>query len=142
MNQEITLLGRTFAQLFSSTRRGARLACLLALHQLDTWGVPYGSALSERAGLVVTEPAANAVLHGRVAGRDFQVRLAMPGALGPLRIEVCDARTHVRPDPDRVTRPHPLSECGRGLVLVDELTEAWGVTDRHRAPGKTVWAEL
>jgi anti-sigma regulatory factor (Ser/Thr protein kinase) len=142
MNPEITLPDRTFAQLFSSTRRGARLARYLALHQLDTWGVPYSSPLSERAGLVVAELAANAVLHGRVSGRDFQVRLAMPGALGPLRIEVCDARTNVRPDPDRVTCPHPLSEHGRGLLLVDALTQTWGVSDRRQAPGKTVWAEL
>lgn len=35
---------RVFVQRFSSTPRGARLARHLALHRLDAWGVPYGSA--------------------------------------------------------------------------------------------------
>lgn len=35
-----------WAQRFSSTRRSARLARWLALHQLDVWGVPYRSGPS------------------------------------------------------------------------------------------------
>nr|WP_309074939.1 hypothetical protein [Streptomyces sp. NWU339] len=48
----------TFTQLLSSTRRGARLARLLAMTELRSWSAP--PDLTERAELVVAEPAANA----------------------------------------------------------------------------------
>lgn len=57
----------TFTQLLSSTRRGARLARLLAVTELRSRGA--SQDLTERAELVVAELAANAVLHGRVPGR-------------------------------------------------------------------------
>lgn len=45
----------------------------------------------EAAEQVVAELAANAVLHGRVPGRDFRLRLTLRTD-GALRIEVTDAR--------------------------------------------------
>ncbi|MGW5940246.1 hypothetical protein ACWIG3_14990 [Streptomyces celluloflavus] len=42
-------------RLFSSTPRGARLARQLALHHLDTWGVPHSSPASDIAALLVAE---------------------------------------------------------------------------------------
>jgi len=68
---------RVFSQRLSSTRKGARLARLLALHQLDEWGIAYDTVPSDAAGAIVVELAANAVTHGRVAGRDFELRLAL-----------------------------------------------------------------
>ncbi|WP_420713400.1 ATP-binding protein, partial [Streptomyces sp. NRRL WC-3549] len=65
---------RTFSQLLSSTRRGARLARLLAGTELRSWGAPQD--LTERAELVVAELASNAVLHGLVPGRCFRLTLA------------------------------------------------------------------
>ncbi|MFC7816992.1 MULTISPECIES: ATP-binding protein [unclassified Streptomyces] len=122
-----------FAVQLSATRRGARLARLLTERQLDDWGVPSGAAVQ-----VVAELAANAVLHGRVPGRDFRLALRLlPG--GVLRVEVTDARG------DRVPRPHaPVAEGaegGRGLVIVAAYADRWGV-DEGPAPVKTVWAEL
>ncbi|MBI0378793.1 ATP-binding protein, partial [Streptomyces albiflaviniger] len=35
---QVPVTVRTFAQRFSATRRGARLARLLAVHQLTAWG--------------------------------------------------------------------------------------------------------
>lgn len=140
MNLEFPRSGRLFAQHFSSTRRGARLARHLTLHQLDVWGFPYGCELSENAALVVTELAANAVLHGHVPGRDFAVRLAYPGELGRLRIEVSDARGERRLDARAPLPAPPDAEGGRGLLLMVTLALAWGV--REREVGKTVWAEL
>ncbi|MEU7283208.1 ATP-binding protein [Streptomyces sp. NPDC045431] len=128
---------RVFTQRFSSTRRGARLARHLAGHRLDVWGVPYGSDGAEAAALVVGELAANAVTHGRVPGRDFEVRLALSGD-GVLRIEVGDTRGERRPV---VVAPEPYGDGGRGLLLVAALADAWGVADRVPV-GKTVWAEL
>lgn len=117
-----------------------RLARYLACHQLDAWGFPSDSPLTLNAGLVVTELAANAVLHGHVPGRDFEVALRQPGLLGALRVEVADARWELWPDPGKLSDPGPDGEEGRGLLLIDCLSTAWGVTSR--VVGKTVWVEL
>ncbi|MET7684030.1 ATP-binding protein [Streptomyces sp. NPDC005423] len=127
---------RTFAQRFSATRRGARLARLLAAHQLTEWGHPHGTTTHDTAVLVVAELAANAVLHGRVPGRDFALLLSHEESRGVVRIEVTD--THPA-QPARLA-PGPDEDGGRGLLLVDALAADWGVRDRL-GPGKTVWAE-
>ncbi|MGD9481834.1 ATP-binding protein [Streptomyces sp. TRM70308] len=125
-----------FTQWFSATRRGARLARLLAAHQLSAWGHPYGTPAHEAVVLVVAELAANAATHGRVAGRSFAVRLQYDPAPGLVRVEVSD--THPGHPVRRV--PQPEEDHGRGLLLVDALAARWGVRDRV-GPGKTVWAE-
>lgn len=132
---------RVFNQRFSSTRRGARLARLLALHQLDSWLIPYHSSLSEAVGLIVAELANNAATHGCVPGRDFELGLTLTER--KLRVEVSDTRgDRVPPGPDALAAPCLLADSGRGLCLVDALAASWGVTARTPAPGKTVWAEL
>lgn len=131
---------RVFVQRFSSTPRGARLARHLAVHQLHAWGVPYGSDTSDTAALLVAELAANAVTHGRVPGRDFEVRLSLDA--GTLRIDVSDARGERRPSgPGGVALPAPCADSGRGLLLVEALADRWDVRDRLPV-GKTVRAEL
>ncbi|WP_175499864.1 MULTISPECIES: ATP-binding protein [unclassified Streptomyces] len=128
---------RVFAQRFSSTRRGAHLARLLAAHQLHLWGVPYDSPHSDAVLLVVAELAANAALHGCVPGRNFELRLLRDEAAGRVRVEVSD--THAgRP----VLAAVPVDgEHGRGLLLVDSVASRWGVSLRQ-GPGKTVWVEI
>ncbi|WP_225836483.1 ATP-binding protein [Streptomyces sp. NK08204] len=127
-----------FVQRFSATRRGARLARRLAVHQLDLWGVPYGSPVCEAVALVVAELSANAVLHGRVPGRDFELKLRCDRAAGVVRIEVAD--THPgRPAPPAAPDPED-GDGGRGLLLVEAVAARWGV-DERTGPGKTVWAE-
>ncbi|MGY0017538.1 ATP-binding protein [Streptomyces sp. cg35] len=136
MNPEIVELprtGRHFNVQLSPTPRGARLARLLAVEQLRTWGLPLDP---DAAAHVVAELAANAVTHGRLPGRDFRLSLYVTG--GALRIEVADARGDRVPE---ARLPPPTAESGRGLVLVAALTDRWGVTDGP-APRKTVWAEL
>ncbi|WP_340562612.1 ATP-binding protein [Streptomyces sp. GSL17-111] len=128
---------RTFSQLYSSTRRGARLARLLAADQFRTWGVP--PEVAERAEVVVAELAANALFHGRVQGRDFRVALTHDPVAGSVLAEVTDARgTHV---PLRAPTPGAEDETGRGLMLVTTLADAWG-TEPCPPGGKTVWAVL
>ncbi|MFE3602997.1 ATP-binding protein [Streptomyces sp. NPDC059142] len=124
---------REFRVLLSSTRRGARLARLLAVEQLRTWDVPV-----ERAAQIIAELAANAASHGRVAGRDFRVALILR-ASGTLRIEVTDARSDALPAAVRSVVTE--DESRRGLILVDALADAWGVAPGP-SPCKTVWAEL
>ncbi|MGA5215495.1 ATP-binding protein [Streptomyces cinereoruber] len=137
VTREVPVTVRVFAQRFSSTPRGARLARRLAVLQLDRWGVPYDSETSETAALLVAELAANAVTHGRVPGRDCELTLSYaPGRV--LRIDVSDTRGERRPAP---AEQESLDEGGRGLLLVGALASRWSVLDRVPV-GKTVRAEL
>ncbi|WP_326791591.1 ATP-binding protein [Streptomyces sp. NBC_00841] len=129
-----------FTQLLSSTPRGARLARLLAVTELRSWGVP--EDLTERAELVVAELAANAVVHGRAPGRDFRLALAFDLAAGRLRVEVTDARGESRPRiPPIDSESDLLRPGGRGLALVAALADHWDCVP-HPPSGKTVRAEL
>ncbi|RNL73195.1 ATP-binding protein [Streptomyces sp. I6] len=141
---------RVFLQRFSSTPRGARLARHLALHQLHSWGVPHGTETSETAAVLVAELAANAVTHGLVPGRDFELRLALEP--GKLIVDVSDPRGECRPPrpggkegagpgAERRGEEGGVEEGGRGLVLVEALADRWSVLDRVPV-GKTVRAEL
>ncbi|MCT7351023.1 ATP-binding protein [Streptomyces sp. 15-116A] len=126
---------RTFSQLLSSTRRGARLARLLAVEQLRTWDV--SPDVTERAEVITAELAANAALHGRVPGRSFRLGLTLTTTTGTLRIAVSDARGDHLPTSNP---PEADSESGRGLLLVAALADRWG-TEPYPPTGKTVWAE-
>lgn len=132
---------RVFAQRLSATPRGARLARRLALAQLHAWGIPHGTDAADTVAVIVAELAANAVTHGRVPGRDFELRLSL--VPGSVRVEVSDTHTGPRPPgPGAVRPPRALGENGRGLVLVDALAARWEVLDRQPPPGKTVRAEV
>lgn len=88
----------------------------------------------------MAELAANAVGHGRVPGRDFELRLAL--VTGSVRVEVTDTRAERRPPaPDAVRVPGPLEAGGRGLALVDALADRWEVLDgsRPRRPYGPRW---
>ncbi|MEU3895556.1 ATP-binding protein [Streptomyces sp. NPDC045251] len=130
---------RHFTQLLSATPRGARLARLLAVQHLAEWGWPPACPVSEAAALVVAELAANAVTHGRVRGRCFRLTLVVD-APTPLRVEVADARGDRLPQ-SRTDTADPITESGRGLLLVDALATCWG-TAPYPPSGKTVWACL
>lgn len=126
---------REFTVRLSSTRRGARLARLLAVEQLRRWELPL-----DPAALLVAELAANAALHGRLPGRDFLVSLAVTPS-GMLRIEVTDTRGDRLPRRQPGEAEDPEAESGRGLLLVEALADDWGVTSGP-PPRKTVWAEI
>lgn len=127
--QALSTVG-VFVQRFSSTPRGARLARRLLLHQLDAWGVPHGSDASDTAALLVAELAANAVTHGRVPGRDFEVTAEILGRT--LRIAVSDTRGELRPPaPGEPCPPMPpFAETGRGMLLVEALAGQAQAGDR------------
>ncbi|WP_232837679.1 ATP-binding protein [Streptomyces atratus] len=129
-------LFRQFTVLLSSTRRGARLARLLATAHLGDWGLP-----SESAAHIVAELATNATVHGRVPGRDFQLSLTVHrDAL--LRIEVTDTRgEQLPPTPGTASAPADDAESGRGLLIVEALADCWGIA-LGPVPRKTIWAEL
>ncbi|MFE4328521.1 ATP-binding protein [Streptomyces sp. NPDC056831] len=141
MTQEITRTEhsaptRQFTVLLSPTRRGARLARLLTTAHLCDWGLP-----EESAAHIVAELATNAALHGRVPGRDFRLSLTVHrNAL--LRIEVTDTRgEQLPPTPGTTVTPVDDAESGRGLLIVEALSDRWGI-DVGPVPRKTIWAEL
>ncbi|MFE2979708.1 ATP-binding protein [Streptomyces sp. NPDC059258] len=142
MKREITraqhaATDRSFTVLLSPTRRGARLARLLTAAHLGAWGHP---SEAEVAAHIVAELAANATVHGRVKGRDFQLSLTVSGST--LRIEVTDTRGDTAPPgPGAVKPPEDDAETGRGLLIVEALADHWGVTPGP-VPRKTVWAEI
>ncbi|MEU3992341.1 ATP-binding protein [Streptomyces platensis] len=141
MNQPAPQLAaptRAFTQLLSSTRRGARLARLLAVTQLRSWGA--GRDLTERAETVVAELAANAVLHGRSPGRSFRLTLVLDPSGGRLRVEVTDTRGDLLPHIPS-TDTDTLHTCGRGLSLVATVADHWDCVP-YPPSGKTVRAVL
>ncbi len=90
---------------------------------------------------MVAELAANAVTHGRVPGRDFELALTRTSE-GDLRIEVSDTRGERRPPaPGHLGGREPCEPGGRGLLLVEALSDRWSVHERLPV-GKTVRAEI
>jgi anti-sigma regulatory factor (Ser/Thr protein kinase) len=127
-----------FTVILSPTPRGVRLARLLTVAQLRSWDMPSG--VTEAAQHVVAELAANASTHGRLRGRDFLLALFTTAGDRALRIEVTDTRGDRLPN--LVPRPPAADEeSGRGLLLVEALSDRWGVMPGP-VPRKTVWAEL
>jgi anti-sigma regulatory factor (Ser/Thr protein kinase) len=82
--------------------------------------------------LVVSELVSNAVRHG--VG---PVELALEVGPAEVHVEVADQGASY-PPPAR--RPAATSQNGRGLLIVEAIATAWGVTAKD--PGKTVWADI
>ena len=87
--------------------------------------------IEEVATLLVSEVVTNAVLH---AGTDLTVELLR--SEGNVRVEVADRSTQA------ATRRHydGAATTGRGLALVQALSDEWGVD--ARPDGKTVWFDV
>lgn len=107
--------------------------------QLARWG---RSELADDAVLVVSELLGNAFGHGTTPVR---LTLALHEGTGrqSLMIQVSDRSPGFDTKAIRAgwTRPSAaLSGGGRGLLLVEALSRAWG--DRSHRRGHTVWADL
>jgi signal transduction histidine kinase len=95
-----------------------------------------GGTEDPRVALVVTELVTNAVVHGRARP---VLRVAWDGDV--VRIEVEDdgpGRPTLRPMSATTT-------SGRGLALVDQIADDWGIIEADPdAPGrrKAVWASI
>ncbi|MFI8182460.1 ATP-binding protein [Actinacidiphila glaucinigra] len=105
---------------------------LLAVEALVAWAWARDSELARATAQIVAELAANAVTHGRVPGRDIEVRLALDGHV--LRSAVSDAQGEQRPQASRAAAD---SDSGRGLLLLAALASRRG-TDPRPHVGKTV----
>lgn len=114
---------------FTSRAESASIARRLTLAKLRAWGL---APLAATCELLVSELVGNAVLH--TGAQTFG--LTMDRRRGWIRVEVRD--------PSRALPVLlPVQECdvnGRGLMLVDKLSDRWGVDLLPR--GKTTWFEL
>jgi anti-sigma regulatory factor (Ser/Thr protein kinase) len=85
--------------------------------------------------LLVTEIVANSVRHGRV-GEDGEIDLCVRVLPAVVRVELRD--TGIQVDP-RVRTPDLGGGGGFGMVLVERMSERWGV---DHEPAVVMWFEL
>ena len=108
-------------------------ARLHARQVLWEWGI---GNLGDSAELLVTELITNAVRASREAGRVSAVRLWLLSDSAQILILVWDAS----PRPPVLTEASDEAEHGRGLMLVDAVSEQWGWSPTEEGDGKFVWA--
>ena len=108
-------------------------ARLHARQVLWEWGI---GNLGDSAELLVTELITNAVRASREAGEVSAVRLWLLSDSAQILILVWDAS----PRPPVLTDARDEGEHGRGLMLVDAVSEQWGWYSREDSDGKFVWA--
>ncbi|MFH9060693.1 SpoIIE family protein phosphatase [Streptomyces coeruleorubidus] len=97
-----------------------------ACRQLSEWGLDDAVYVTE---LVVSELVTNAIRYGRPP---IELRLIYDRAL------VCEVSDGSSTAP-HLRRARTFDEGGRGLLLVAQLTQAWGT--RQTPNGKIIWAE-
>jgi two-component sensor histidine kinase len=115
-------------QEFTSDARSVAAARHLAVKTVHDASPEVREALE----LMVSELATNSIRH---AGTGFAMTISRRS--GMIRVEVTDP-SGGRPRP---RSPGPEEPTGRGLRIVEMLSDAWGV-DAGSGPGKTVWFTL
>ncbi|MFI7015450.1 ATP-binding protein [Streptomyces sp. NPDC050164] len=123
----VTKCFRREAQSVPEARRFARAA-------VEDWGLP---ELADPAELVTSELASNAILHARHAS--FRVTLRRLSD-DQVQVAVID-RSSALP---RKADPGGDDDHGRGLAIVDALSQRWGAEPMWwgTQKGKKVWADL
>src|SRR5262249_22518254 len=111
-----------------ATTAAPRSARHFTARTMQRWGV---ARAVERAELIVSELVTNAIRHGHTTSR-----LVLRSDDRCLRIEVVDfgAGGAVR------RHPAPDDVGGRGLLLVEAMTDRWGTV--HDGHEHTVWCEI
>lgn len=89
--------------------------------------------LIDAAELMTSELTSNCVRH---AGTGFEVSVRTRGGGEEIRVEVRDSGG----GQPRALSPGPEEPSGRGLMIVEAMSESWGV--EHGGGGKTVWFTL
>jgi anti-sigma regulatory factor (Ser/Thr protein kinase) len=115
----------------SAEPRSAGRARAFVVHHLSEHRLDH---LVEPVRLIASELATNAVVHARTA---FTVTLSQWDNVVTLSVE--DAQpTQVLTVP---AWPDPLADHGRGLTIVDQMSDKWGFSTDPRG-GKSVWASF
>ena len=117
----------------------ARLHVRLVLAE---WGLKaladiWGAGEKSSAGWSVT-PSASPLVLPEAQHSLPPVRMWLSADHERVLVQVWDA-DHQLPVPQQ---PDPDAEHGRGLLLVESLSEAWGAYRPQRSIGKIVWAML
>jgi anti-sigma regulatory factor (Ser/Thr protein kinase) len=85
-----------------------------------------------RVEMIVTELVTNAVKHG--PGGPVEIAISAGGS--GVRGEIADPGTGI--NRGKLARRRATEEGGRGLFLVDALSDSWGLSDG----GSRVWFEV
>lgn len=88
----------------------------------------------DTAVLIASELVANAIVHGAPSAVELTVEVEGAG----VRVEVADGS----PRPPAQAEPAPADEHGRGLLIVDRSSTAWGWSGGGIGHGKRVWCDL
>jgi anti-sigma regulatory factor (Ser/Thr protein kinase) len=91
--------------------------------------------LADTARTLVSEVVTNALLHTASPTIDLETAVLADG----VRVAVYDDSPAAHLLPLDIAWD---SECGRGLLLVQALTQTWGVAPAHPCSRKHVWFEL
>ncbi|KUJ42568.1 hypothetical protein ADL25_14455 [Streptomyces sp. NRRL F-5122] len=116
-----------------------RSSVRVARHSVEAWLASrrLPAEIVGDAVLLVSELVTNAVIH------TLSTRILCGAQLVSdtrLRLEVHDEDLTGRDLPRR--RPGSDDECGRGLLLVQEMAESWGADRSALTMGNAVWATL
>lgn len=116
--------------LYLGAHEGANACARLSLARcLKDWGLY--NALYDDAALVAAELVNNAIR----LGRPFRTTFTRQPAAVLIQVTDHDPNPPVIGDPDNLE-----SENGRGLILVQALSQSWGHT--YNSVTKTVWARI
>jgi anti-sigma regulatory factor (Ser/Thr protein kinase) len=119
-------------------------ASAVARHYLRHVGTDWGEAAMDCVLLATSELVTNATIHG-----GDRPTLDVHTSRGTVRVEVYDSGPTPRAWLDRIRdygepaatpADDELRLGGRGLHIVDTLSERWGVMPQP--PGKVVWFEM
>ena len=116
-------IDRSFAPDAASIRAARRFV-------LDAVG-DAGQELRDAISVMVSELAMNAVQYARTA---FDVRMDLTDE--SLRVEVSDSGGGT---PEAAPPPPATSTHGRGLFIVDQLSDEWGIVPATGGAEKSVW---
>jgi anti-sigma regulatory factor (Ser/Thr protein kinase) len=126
-----------YSEIRPRTEETAPLARGLARTACAAWGL--SDEATESAALVMAELFANAVRHA--CGPSVRVIVNRPSD-ARVYLAVIDRAPHCLP---HLRTPEDEEQSGRGLVIVETLSERWGYDRLGPAPrpwGKRCWAEL
>jgi anti-sigma regulatory factor (Ser/Thr protein kinase) len=130
---------RTFLVL-GSLPTAVPCARLHARQVLWEWGVPVDAEIAE---LLVSELITNGLKASWATGWNPPVWLRMAASTSSLRIEVWDGNEQPPAPPELDDGVPDLDqEGGRGLFLVDALSQGWGWYPTRDPLGKVTWCEL
>jgi anti-sigma regulatory factor (Ser/Thr protein kinase) len=126
---QFTGQGPVASKLFLPVAAAVPVARHFAIDTLTAWKLPH---LADDAALIVSELAANAVVHAKTA---FRVTISRVPS-GVVRLAVEDAAQ----SQPVLRRSGRHDHSGRGIALIAEITREWGCD--LSSGGKTIWADV